>query len=481
MIERLEKDLRTLFPERNFEKINAQKSDYQEITQKYYTLEKGFFLIEHFEDVLYEQNLLLGQNPEELAKEEERRKGITAGLNLRRDKLAQYPIALIVLVAADQEIPYVKKIIEKMPDLWSFRSLVVDLKVEKALYAQDKVFFEQMPTLDKIPLTNEEISIQEKELTRLQKALKNSLPNDIAYQQTLYPQIVDILTELGRYKEAFHYLEKWENISENSDEKLLIRLKLANLYYYVGGKKNLIEAKSIYEEILKLWFVNDSENYFTALTILPKLAMVLKDLGGEKNLLDAKNLLEGVLKKFNTLFDGRLLKISLTIQYNLAMVLKDLGGEKNLLDAKNYLENALKIDNHFGKNLLNISTIQYNLAMVLYDLGGEKNLLDAKNYLENALKIDTNHFGENSQSISAIQFNLAMVLKDLGGEKNLLDAKKLLIKSFETMFQQQSSYANIVFNYLFNLFLQMSNHSKPQNEKEANKLMPEFEKWYLED
>jgi hypothetical protein len=109
LVNRLKDDLLLHFPERPQNTINARNTDYRSLVDSYYKAENGFFFVENFDEVL--------SNPE-----------IYSGLNQRRDKLALYPIALIVFISSSTDELFARQIMEKMPDLWSFRSLILDLK-----------------------------------------------------------------------------------------------------------------------------------------------------------------------------------------------------------------------------------------------------------------------------------------------------------------------------------------------------------------
>ena len=111
LVTRLKDDLLLHFPERPQNTINARNTDYRLLVDSYYKAEKGFFFVENFDKIL--------TNPE-----------IYSGLNQRRDKLALYPIALIVFISSSTDELFARQIMEKMPDLWSFRSLLLDLKTE---------------------------------------------------------------------------------------------------------------------------------------------------------------------------------------------------------------------------------------------------------------------------------------------------------------------------------------------------------------
>lgn len=209
-VQRLEKDLKRLFPNRPVKKVDAKKLDYAHISNAYFALNKGFFFIQNFDDVLKEERDSLGKETPQYAKQNERRRGITAGLNLRRDKLAKYPIALFVFVPASAGELHAKVIMEKMPDLWSFRSWILDLEMETNLNIQihsgsgDNIVIGKVFS-DKI---DEQINFKAKEtvlksqfkLNRLLSLLKNAPKSETAYRLTLFPQITDAAIETGAYK-----------------------------------------------------------------------------------------------------------------------------------------------------------------------------------------------------------------------------------------------------------------------------------------
>lgn len=110
LINQLKEDLLRLFPGRSGFTVDGRDTNYRSLVDSFYKAARGFFFIENFDEVL--------------AKPE-----IYSGLNQRRDKLAQYPIALIVFIYTSTDELFARHIMEKMPDLWSFRSLLLDLKV----------------------------------------------------------------------------------------------------------------------------------------------------------------------------------------------------------------------------------------------------------------------------------------------------------------------------------------------------------------
>jgi tetratricopeptide (TPR) repeat protein len=253
-IQKLEKDLIRLFPERPFKKVSAQKSDYQHITQAYYALNNGFFFIENFDDVLKEARNSLNKETPQYAEQNERRRGITAGLNLRRDKLAKYPIALFVFVPASAGELYAKVIMEKMPDLWSFRSWMLDLQKETSA-ERNVVQGSTIEAKSDVRFGNDVIKTidpsQESEFNRLLALLEKTSETETAYRLTLFPQIVDAALESGRYEQAFSILEEWESLATDVDKPRIWIYKGDVLAIYGQLEEALAlfeKAKSISEQ-----------------------------------------------------------------------------------------------------------------------------------------------------------------------------------------------------------------------------------------
>lgn len=248
LVRRLADDLRSLFPDRQLVEMNAARADYQEITTVFFGMRSGFLLLDQFEDVLSLSHDSQEKESKEIQVSNERRRGITAGLNLRRDKLAQVPNALILLLRAADNTLFGKAIMEKMPDLWSFRSLIVNL--EKRLEIAREIPLKNRQTAPEHVLNHLETEASEAELKRL-IALVNTTPQtETTYLSTLWPQIADQQEKLGRYEDALNSLEAWEQIAENQDlgdiwfrHGTILQL-LGNL---TDSEQNLLKAKDFFE------------------------------------------------------------------------------------------------------------------------------------------------------------------------------------------------------------------------------------------
>ena len=205
-VRQLQNDLIEKFPDRLSKTLNCREFTYQKLMEEYFSLEKGFLFLEDFGSLL--------QTDEQNSLEKYRKKEILGILNRRRDKLAQYPIALIVFVPATIGMMYSRKMIENMPDMWSFRSLILDIKGDvEILRTMTNIVepsAEEKADLKKIK--NE----KRKELKLLLSLLNKTPDDEVRYKLTLYPQIVKIQTFLEKYEDALLVIEEWEKSTKHN-------------------------------------------------------------------------------------------------------------------------------------------------------------------------------------------------------------------------------------------------------------------------
>ena len=248
-LRQLESDLQSRFPDRPFLKADAAASDYRSILDAYFSINRGFFFLENFDDVLKEDRDSLQRETPQMAANNERRRQITAGLNLRRDKLAQSPIALFVFVPATTGELYAKTIMEKMPDLWSFRSLMLDLEKEVATAVSDITPEKYIPKA-------EIVNTDDTELRRLISLLDNTPETELAYRLTLYPQIVNAANDLGKYDLAFSTLDTWEQHVQDN-EKPWIWIQKGDILNVFG---KLEDALPLFEKAIEQASLSDDKN-----------------------------------------------------------------------------------------------------------------------------------------------------------------------------------------------------------------------------
>ncbi len=250
-VRNLEQELRTRFPDRPFLKMDAQKISYQDFSKAYSELGRGFCWLENFDDALKEERDSLGKETEIMAENNERRRHITAGLNLRRDRLALSPVALFVLVPNTVDPLFARSLMEKMPDLWSFRSMLMNFKQQQTAVS-DSPRLETMLESYKSPI---EVEKPKKELGQLLLRLENSPEDEIAYRLTLYPQIVAAAKAAGEYNQALSILDAWEK--QSADDAGKIWLERGDVLSTIG---QLEAALNCFEKALA-FYEHETDHY----------------------------------------------------------------------------------------------------------------------------------------------------------------------------------------------------------------------------
>ncbi|HOY94968.1 MAG TPA: hypothetical protein PK509_04475 [Catalimonadaceae bacterium] len=127
LVEELIKKITASFPDRPQARLSVDKTDFQTFAKTYEELGSGFLFLEHFEEVV--KNGTEGIFSD---RRKERIKDLTIGLNLKRDRLAKNPVALIsfLSISANEDVQPIRILMQKLPDLWSFRSLILNLEKE---------------------------------------------------------------------------------------------------------------------------------------------------------------------------------------------------------------------------------------------------------------------------------------------------------------------------------------------------------------
>lgn len=242
VVRQIQKELQAQFPDRPSTMLKTYEVDYRKIMDEYYALGRGFLFLESFDDILGDEPN--PNNTPTIVQNNERKRGITAGLNLRRDKLAQYPIALIVFIPATADKLYARIIMEKMPDLWSFRSLVLDIEVASETRETATLSLSKLTTSPSKKISEETLKAKRKELTILKKQLNNTPQEETAYRLKLYPQIATLLTETGDYKNALKIIEEWGKIYPYNN----VWVARADVYKEMG---KIEQALEIYDKVVQ--------------------------------------------------------------------------------------------------------------------------------------------------------------------------------------------------------------------------------------
>ena len=240
LVNQLKKDLLQHFPERPQNTVDARHTDYRSLVDSYYKAEKGFFFIENFDEIL--------ANPE-----------IYSGLNQRRDKLALFPIALFVFISSSTEELFARQIMEKMPDLWSFRSLMLDLKMETNQLTQSENLSSFIITPELLGSSNSTLGgntpeEKELELKRLMKRIEIVPNTEYNLLRSAYEQITKLFESLGNHNLAIEYYLKLEAIEIEIGDKIGLSTTYNNIGLIYSQMGNFDQSMEYYIKSEKIRF-----------------------------------------------------------------------------------------------------------------------------------------------------------------------------------------------------------------------------------
>lgn len=237
-IQNIESLLTEAYPERSVLRLSTLDKSYREIMDSIYAQEKGIILIEDFENILADENKYIP-------------------FNQRRDKLAQYPIALIAFVPAGYH--HAQTCMKRMADLWSFRSLTLNwtyTKIEQHFDAKgiSSFILDNYTALDVLELEN-----KEKEITRLEKQLAETAisSENLNLIDTLYLNLLHLLNRLEKNIECLQVAQNFLKIAEEYQYEINKPIVYAEILEYVGSgeilvNQNFILALDYYNKVLTI-------------------------------------------------------------------------------------------------------------------------------------------------------------------------------------------------------------------------------------
>jgi tetratricopeptide (TPR) repeat protein len=226
LVNQLAEDLAARWPDWPSQWYNAEGRDFAQFMAQYEAQGTGLMWINNFKDLFIVERTPRGRETEEMAQRNAARRDFLAGLNLRRDRLARSPIALLVLLWATPDPLYLRPFMEQLPDLWSFRSLVVDLVAEE----HSPNFLNINPVFGDFNIKNVNIS-NPGDLTRLKAIIAQTDPTEMAYLVTLYSQLARLEMDTGHYQEVLNTLDDWQKIAE---EQPIILLQKGKAHLKLG-------------------------------------------------------------------------------------------------------------------------------------------------------------------------------------------------------------------------------------------------------
>jgi tetratricopeptide (TPR) repeat protein len=359
LVEKLKEDLKARFPNRKSKEIDATKTDYRNLVDSYYELESGFFFIENFDKLL--------ENPE-----------IYPALNQRRDKLAKYPIAMIAFISPSAPKLFVRELMEKMPDLWSFRSLMLELEKDILIADKQTQFSSNQENAISISsLGGNTVEEKLQEIKRLEKLLAEN-SDDIPLREVILSQLATLYRDIGEYEKSNEIIDELLKINTDKQTEAELLVDKGDNYTVLG---NLEKALLVFEKSLKIR--REIENKEKEGIVLERLGSTHQELGNTKlalNYFEKYNDLEKQLyEQFPTNIN---FKNGLAISYQyLGRIHQEL---ENIKLALEFFEKQTKLFEQLYNEFPNNVNFKNGLAISYIKLGfyfeSIQNVSKAKNY-----------------------------------------------------------------------------------------------------
>ena len=433
-VRKIKTDLKTAYPNRPTVDLDAESTDFQKVIQSYLDLQIGILFIENFEILLKTAKNSLGEETPWMKIENERRRGITSGLNLRRDKLAKIPNALIIFIAASSEELFMPSLLEKMPDLMSFRSLFLDLEIDKSDLVKDNSPLEKQLTTSTIGnqpmISQSQINKNKKEIRRLEKALAAASEDD-SLRLTIYPQLTRLLSENGMYDRAIVYFNEWLEVASDEERGEIIFDK-GKSFMQTG---NLPIALRTFESALS-YFKKYDESEWVAHSF-----QYIGDIHAKLGEIDKAY---EVYQKYNQIEENLVQQFPEKLSYknNLSISYQRLGSiyyikgilRKALNFFKKFHELNKSLNFNYPKNInyKNNLAFSHERLSSIYDKMGDSN--KSLSELEKGFKLSEELYLTNPKDIN-YKNNLSIFYEQLGEIHNKLGNIKKGLKLLEEAFQ----------------------------------------------
>jgi tetratricopeptide (TPR) repeat protein len=409
LVEKLKEDLKARFPNRNSTEIDATKTDYRNLVDSYYELESGFFFIENFDKLL--------DNTE-----------IYPALNQRRDKLAKYPIAMIAFISPSAPKLYAREIMEKMPDLWSFRSLMLEL--EKDIQTQEKQtqFLDTQRDVASISsLGGSTTAEKQQEMQRLEKLLADN-PNDISLKEIILSQLATLHTDIGNNEKSNEIIDELLKINTDKQTEAELLINKGDNYIILG---NLEKALLVFERSLKI--CKEIEDKTREGIALGRIGKIHQELGNLKLALDFFEKRKDLGEQLYTEFPKNVnFKNGLAVSYEkLGETNQELG---NLKLALEFFEKDLELSEQLYTEFPNNVSFKNGLAVSYQFLGNTHrklgNLKIALEFFENSNNLIEQLYTKFSNNVS-FKNGLAISYEKLGETNQKLGNLKIALDFFE--------------------------------------------------
>jgi len=376
------------YPDRKIVSLYVYKNSYRWLMDQITKLGQGIIFINDFEQLI--------QNPE-----------IAVPLNQRRDKLAAMPISLVCFA----EVGAMPKVARAIPDLWSFRNLVLTFRYITPLQKERLLNREQITAA----FIDENTKKEKLELINQLNGKLNTLKDDL-YD---YPLKSRLLHELAG---LYSYIQLIDQAIETEEKNLALArqfnssddAELARINYNIGNyyfqKADYDTAKIFFEQAFN--FTDKTKESLLLADGFDGLELSYRELGNyEKSLelaIKANNIYEKILAKYHP---------ELANSYNnLSIIYQDIG---NLPQAMEFQLKAIDIrEKVLSPDHPELATSYNNLAQIYLAMG---NLPQSLEFQLKAKEIQEKVQDRNHPQMAACYNNLSLIYRAMGNLPQALE------------------------------------------------------------
>lgn len=393
LVNRLKQDLTSLFPDRPVKSLETSETNYREFMDTWESLESGFLLMEHFEDVLLSERAI-DTKVEEDTEEDKRRYGLGAGINLRRDKITERSNVLILLLNTVVDSKAMQKLMSIIPDMWSLRSLILELSQAYQPPFQEQVFF--IPDfIDPDYISEEEQDKFHTEIDRLQKKLNSLNEDDLDLKLAIYSPLTNALINTGQGEEALKTIQEWKKITKQIFPD-----------YLEGDAYQLVEEYTLAERSYNQALITSSNKEL----ILERLISIAIESEKPEKAEKYLNQFEDILKYQKSDV------VEILKKYR--MLGKSYFDLKQFSKAKIALEKLLELNDQNNGILEDYEFIYHDLGLIAYEVGNYKEAIEQ---FQEGIKLLSEE-SEDNLWLSMFYTTLGLVHRKLG---DLTEALKM--------------------------------------------------------
>jgi tetratricopeptide (TPR) repeat protein len=337
------------FPQQKLGVIEIHGKDYRQFMDELKKHDEAWILIPDFDRLFDKEN-----------------EAFCTALNQRRDYFARNEMVLIAFLFEEK----LKLIPDKIPDLWSLRTLELSFELDASVVIKPEMWInssQEISTLGGTTLTE-----KNSEIENLLAQLKKVKPNEKQLLENIHQQLGRLYFSVSDYQKALFHFENSLKINQEIGDRAGEGTTLNNISQIYDARGDYQTALHYLERSLKIVEEIDDIN---------GKALLLANIGHLRTIKgDFKNALKDYEKSYKIMQETGNKAGQAVALVNISGIYRALGDYQQALD---YIEEALKIQLEIGdKTSLGITF--NNISQIYHARGNFKKALE---YLQQALNI----------------------------------------------------------------------------------------------